>query len=91
MQNFKIFITHDLISSGIDLLKSNNIIVSKWQGPYPITKNNLIMNAFDCDALLCSVADKIDNEVIDSISNLKIIANNAVGFDNIDISHTNVE
>ncbi len=87
MKNFKVFITHDLISSGIELLKSNNITINKWPGPYPISKSNLISGAAGHDGILCSVADNIDDQIIDSLPSLNIISNNAVGFDNIDITH----
>lgn len=39
------------------------------------------------DALLCPLSDKIDKDVIDAGSDLKIIANYGAGFDNIDISY----
>ena len=37
------------------------------------------------DGLLCLLTDKINKEVLDKGKNLKIIANYAVGFDNIDV------
>jgi glyoxylate reductase len=40
----------------------------------------------DKDALICVLTDKIDGEVMDAGPSLKVIANIAVGFDNIDIA-----
>lgn len=40
----------------------------------------------DKDALICVLTDKIDGEVMDAGPALKVIANIAVGFDNIDIA-----
>lgn len=37
------------------------------------------------DGLLCLLTDKIDKEILDKGKNLKIIANYAVGFDNVDV------
>ncbi|MBN2383572.1 D-glycerate dehydrogenase [bacterium] len=41
----------------------------------------------EADALLCLLADRIDRELIDAGPRLKIIANYAVGYDNIDVSY----
>ena len=38
-----------------------------------------------CDALLCLLTDKIDQQIINANPKLKIISNYAVGFDNIDV------
>ncbi|MFC2169726.1 2-hydroxyacid dehydrogenase, partial [Acidobacteriota bacterium] len=45
----------------------------------------LIEKIKDKDALLSLLTDKIDEEVLRSAPNLKIVANYAVGFDNIDV------
>ncbi len=38
------------------------------------------------DALLCLLTDAIDGEVLDAAPNLKIVANYAVGLDNVDVA-----
>jgi glyoxylate reductase len=39
------------------------------------------------DALVCVSTDRLDAAAIDAASNLKVIANVAVGYDNIDVTH----
>jgi glyoxylate reductase len=39
------------------------------------------------DALVCTVTDRIDASVIDAGADLKVIANVAVGYNNIDVAH----
>ncbi len=39
----------------------------------------------DVDALICVLDDKIDSEFLSSCSKLKVVANVAVGYDNIDV------
>jgi glyoxylate reductase len=39
------------------------------------------------DALVCVSTDRLDAPAIDAASNLKVIANVAVGYDNIDVTH----
>ena len=50
-------------------------------------KQDLIEKVADKDALLSFLKDPIDREVIDAGKKLKIIANYAVGYDNIDVAY----
>ena len=74
------------------LLKSNEDRISKlWDAK--LNLNNLIYKesklvelSKDCDGILSSIIDKIDEKTISKLSNkVKIISNFAVGFGNIDI------
>ena len=38
------------------------------------------------DALLCMLTERIDAELLDAAPNLRIVANLAVGFDNVDVA-----
>ena len=52
-----------------------------------LSTEELIKKSNDCDAILSSLTEKIDAEVISKLSsNIKIISNFAVGFGNIDIN-----
>lgn len=79
----RIFITQPISTEAIDLLQSNGyeVVVSAKK----MTKEEIITAASGCDAIISMVNDKIDQDVINSCKNLKVIANFAVGFDNIDI------
>lgn len=50
-------------------------------------KRELIRRIHDKDALLCTIADPVDREVIESAPLLKIIANYGVGFNHIDLDY----
>lgn len=50
-----------------------------------LNKEEIIQKAKNKDALLCLLTDTIDEEVILSCSNLKVISNYAVGYNNIDV------
>jgi len=76
----------------IKLLKSNEERVSKlWDAKLNLnneiySKNKLIELSKDCDGILSSILDKIDEKTINKLSDkVKIISNFAVGFGNIDI------
>jgi glyoxylate reductase len=51
----------------------------------PFTKAELMQKLADVDYLLCSVADRIDEEVLAAAPQLKCVASGAVGTNNIDI------
>src|SRR5262245_22895088 len=50
-----------------------------------LTKQELIAGAKGKDAVLCLLTDPIDAEIIDALPTVKIFANYAVGFNNIDV------
>ena len=79
----KIFITRRLPEEGIKLLKEHDLEI--YEGDAPPTKEEIIAGVKGKDALICLLTDKIDAEIMDSSPNLKIIANYAVGIDNIEI------
>ncbi len=51
----------------------------------PVSRNELLEGARWCDVLVTQLIDRIDAEVFDANPALKLVANYAVGFDNIDI------
>ena len=74
------------------LLKSNEERISKlWDARLNLndeiySQNKLIELSKDCDGILSSILDKIDEETINKLpDSVKIISNFAVGFGNIDI------
>ncbi len=83
----KAFVTSIIPEIGIEILKKNGIEVNQNKSYLPIEKEKFIRKAKDCDALLCLLSNKIDQEIIDALPKLKVIANYAVGFNNIDVEY----
>jgi lactate dehydrogenase-like 2-hydroxyacid dehydrogenase len=81
----KVFVTRKIPQSGITLLeKQHTVTVSNKDRV--LSKQEIIDQAKDADGLLCLLTDTIDEEVISSLPNLQMIANYAVGFNNVDVS-----
>ncbi len=82
----KVYVTRRIHEKGLQLLrdKGHEVVVNPDNRVH--TKSELIATllAERPDALLSLLTDKIDNEVLDAAPQLKIVANYAVGFDNID-------
>jgi len=57
-----------------------------WPEYAPPPKKTIIEKASHADALATLLSDQIDAEVFDAAPNLKIVAQMAVGFDNIDVT-----
>ncbi len=83
----KVFITKKLPGNIEQLLKKKGFKVSVHKNEKPISKDELMKKSADADALICLLTDKIDKEVIGNFKNCKIIANVAVGYNNIDVAY----
>lgn len=83
----KVFITRKIPDIGIKMLKKHFDITIN-QEDRQLTKKELIEGVKGKDALLSLLTDPIDKDVVDANPNLKIIANYAVGYNNIDLTAT---
>jgi len=52
----------------------------------PPPREVLLREAADCDGLLTLLTDRVDTELLDRAPRLRVVANMAVGFDNIDVA-----
>jgi glyoxylate reductase len=84
MERKKVYITRRIPPVGIELLR-NYFDVEMNEEDRPLKKEEIIERCKDCDAVLTQLNDVIDEEVLDNLKNTKIIANFAVGFNNINI------
>ena len=85
---YKVFVTRPIPIIGIKLLKDKGyeLVINEAAKDRPATKEEIIQGIKGADALLSILTEKIDAEVMDTgLPTLKIIANYAVGFDNIDL------
>ncbi len=83
----KIFITYKLPGKPELLLKKKGFDISVHSKKENISKEELIKKAKEANAIITLLSNKIDKEIIDSLPKLKIIANCAVGFNNIDVEY----
>jgi glyoxylate reductase len=60
--------------------------VDLHRGPEPIGREALLERVRDKQALICLLTDRIDEQVLAAGRSLRIIANIAVGYDNIDVA-----
>lgn len=82
----KVYITRQLPESEIEsLLKCAD--VKMWpHEEEPVPRDILLKEVAEVDGIISMLSDKIDAKVFEAAPSLKIIANLAVGYDNIDIA-----
>jgi|APIni6443716594_1056825.scaffolds.fasta_scaffold181935_1 glyoxylate reductase len=83
----KVFITRELPEIAFRMLNQNKISFDYYKIDQPIPRKLLLQKVKNCEALISLLTEKIDREVIDQMPNCKIIANYAVGYNNIDIEY----
>jgi len=80
----KVYVTRQFPARGLSIIETN-FDAEVWSAPTPPLKSELIEKARKVDGLATVVSDRIDVEVFDATPRLKIVAQLAVGFDNIDM------
>jgi glyoxylate reductase len=80
----RVFVTREIPERGLQIIK-DRFDAEIWPEYAPPPKHVIIQKAANVDALASLLSDKIDAEVFDAAPNLKIVAQLAVGYDNIDV------
>lgn len=82
----RIYVTRKIPGSALGMLREEFDVTLNFEDRI-LTSDEIKKRAAGADALLSLLTDKIDGEIMDAIGGqLKIIANYAVGFDNIDLA-----
>lgn len=82
----KVFITYEIPEAGLKKLEGKFDVSLNEEDKF-LSKGELLSEVFDADALVCLLSDQIGKDVIDTGKKLKVIANFAVGYDNIDVDY----
>ena len=80
----KILIARELPEAAARLLGGHELDVHRGETPW--TKAELMARLADKDALICQLTQKVDAEALAAGKKLRVVANVAVGFDNIDLA-----
>ncbi len=80
----KVFLTRELPPESMRLL-SEAADLTYNQEDRTLTKQEVIDGVQNADGLICLLNDNIDQEIITSGPNLRVVANFAVGYNNIDV------
>jgi len=84
MSKPKVFSTHPLFEAPRKIL-DEHFEVDYWSRPERPPRAELLQRVADKEALVCLLTEKINDELLAAAPKLRIVANVAVGFDNIDV------
>ena len=65
-----VFVTRNVPSSGLELLKSAGFNVSQWNSDEVIPRDKLLSEVKSVDGLFCLLTDKVDSELLDTAGKL---------------------
>lgn len=82
----RVVITRELPGPGADLLRRAGHDVIVRSAPGPASADELRALVADADALLCTLSDRIDGQLLAAAPRLRAVANYAVGYDNLDLA-----
>ncbi|RLF05835.1 MAG: D-glycerate dehydrogenase, partial [Thermoprotei archaeon] len=82
----KVFVTRQIPEKGLKMIEEY-YNVEVWDKYTPPPREVLLQKAREVDALVTLLTDKIDKELLDNAPRLRIVAQYAVGFDNIDVEY----
>lgn len=82
----KIFVsTPDLPESAVDMLREAGD-VRVWEGEGLVPREDLLAGLADAEALVCLLSERVDAEALDAAPRLRVVANVAVGYNNVDVA-----
>jgi len=84
MAKRKVFVTRVIPAAGLDRVREA-CDAEVWTEQLPPSPDVLRQKLADCDGVLSLLTDRFDAAVMDSLPRLRVIANYAVGFNNIDV------
>ena len=81
----KVFVTRLIPEKGLSLVR-DFCDADIWTDEMPPSRADLLARVRDVEGLLSLLTEKIDAELMDAASRLKVISNMAVGVDNVDVN-----
>lgn len=81
----RVVVTQKIYDGAMNLFGQGDFHVDYHESDVPMGVEALKTAVSNADGIVCLLTDKITAEVMDAAPNLKVIANTAVGYDNIDV------
>lgn len=79
------YITRRLPQAAVDIVTAACDVTSWHDDAAPAPRDVLLRAVADVDGVLALLTDRIDAELLDAAPKLKVVANMAVGYDNVDL------
>lgn len=80
----RVLVTREVFDETLDYLRQHCVVIDN-QGDLPYAPEALGKALADCDGLMCCLTDRVDAALLAAAPNLKVAANIAVGYNNVDV------
>ena len=90
MMPLNVYITRQIPDEGVNVLKKACQKVEVNPHDRPLTYDEMLKEVRGRDAIITMLSDRVDARLMQEATNLKIVANYAVGYDNIDVKAATV-
>jgi glyoxylate reductase len=84
--SWRVFVSRKIPNAGIEYLENAGLKVDVYPEDRIIPREELLQRIPDYDALLSVLTEIVNNELLTNAKKLKIVANYAVGYNNIDVN-----
>lgn len=81
----RLFVTQEIVEDALEVAVGSDVAVDVRRDHQPLRPEELRAAAGGYDGLVCLLTDRIDAELLAAAPRLRVVANVAVGFDNIDV------
>ena len=83
--SLRVFVSRDLPPGPLEALRAAGAEVSLHPHDRPATRAELLAGVAEAEALLSQLVDAVDEELLAAAPRLRLVANYAVGYDNVDV------
>jgi glyoxylate reductase len=84
----RVFVARELAGTAIERLRDQGHDVDVWPANLPPHPTELRERVAEAEGLLAMLTERVDHQLLDAAPKLKVVANYAVGLDNIDLHAT---
>ncbi len=82
----RVLVTRSLPEAGLAPLREAGLVVEVYDGDGPMPRQDLLSRVAGADALITLLSERVDEELLNAAGDqLTVVANYAVGYDNIDL------
>jgi len=85
MSEYRVFVSQEIVEDALKVFDGTGIALDVRRDHFPLPAGQLAAIAADYDGLICLLTDRIDAVFLAACPRLRVVANVAVGYDNIDI------
>ncbi|MGC9106068.1 MAG: 2-hydroxyacid dehydrogenase [Thermoprotei archaeon] len=86
MRPFRVLVTRRLPGGWLNLLY-DEAEVELWEQDYPPPRDWFLEKVRDKDGILVTLTERVDRELIDSATRLRVISTYSVGYDHVDVKY----